>query len=120
MSADLLGFLGVLALVVIAIAFVALLIGAFRFAREAYRLTAALNERVTRLDTLADELSATLVDARETMAEARATLAPLRSSAEATEDIVRVPGEVVTRAARVLKGVGEGLADQATRLRRTD
>jgi ABC-type transporter Mla subunit MlaD len=120
MSSDLLSMLAVLALVVIAAAFVALLVVAFRFAQEAYRLTAALNQRMSRLDSLADELSETLADARETMAEARATLAPLRSSAEATEDFVRAPGEVVTRAARVLKGVGEGLADQATRLRRRE
>jgi ABC-type transporter Mla subunit MlaD len=119
-SADLLGLIGVLALVVIAVAFVALLVVLFRFAREAYRLVAALNERVSRLDSLSDELSATLADARETMADARATLAPLRSSAELTDEIVRAPGEVVTRAARVLKGVGEGLADQAGRLRRKD
>jgi ABC-type transporter Mla subunit MlaD len=119
-SADLLNLLGVLALVVLAAAFVALLVGALRFGREAHRLIAALNNRTSRLDALADELSETLADARETMAEARATLAPLRSSAEVTEEIVRAPGEVVTRAARVLKGVGEGLADQATRLRRRD
>jgi ABC-type transporter Mla subunit MlaD len=110
----------VVALVVIAGCFVALLIGALRFGRQAYDLIAALNARTARLDTLADELSETLAEARETMAEARATLAPLRSSAEVTEEIVRAPGEVVTRAARVLKGVGEGLADQATKLRRRD
>ena len=33
---------------------------------------AALNERVSRLDSLSDELSATLADARDTMADARA------------------------------------------------
>lgn len=110
----------VVALVVIAACFVGLLVGVLRFGREAYALIAALNDRMARLDLLADELSETLAEARETMAEARATLAPLRSSAEATEDIVRVPGEVVTRAARVLKGMGEGLADQATRLRRKE
>jgi ABC-type transporter Mla subunit MlaD len=119
-SADLVTIIGVVALVVLTVSFVALLVASLRFGREAYRLIVALNERVTRLDSLADELSSTLADARETMAEARATLAPLRSSAEATEDFVRAPGEVVTRAARVLKGVGEGLADQATRLRRKD
>jgi uncharacterized protein YoxC len=119
-AADVLGLIGVLALVVIAAAFVALLVVLFRVAREATRLLAALNERIGRLDSLSDEVSTTLADARETMAEVRATLAPVRSSAEVTEDLVRAPGEVVTRAAQVLKGVGEGLAGQAGRLRRRD
>jgi hypothetical protein len=55
----------------------------------------------------------TMSDARATMDDVRATLGPLRSSAEVTEDIVRAPGEAVTRAARLIRDVGEGLADRA-------
>jgi len=71
---------------------------------ELRALTAAVPERLDRLDDLADE--------------AEATMLVLRSSLQATEDVVRAPLDAVDRARRSLRGFGDSLSGQTEKVRR--
>ncbi|HLB44625.1 MAG TPA: hypothetical protein VJK49_04500 [Candidatus Limnocylindrales bacterium] len=69
------------------------------------RVSAELQPRVERLDSLLDE--------------ADASVQSLRATIEAAEDIVRGPAAAMDRARRTVSAAGQGIARGADRLRRT-
>lgn len=69
------------------------------------RVSAELQPRVERVDTLLDE--------------ADASLQSLRATIEAAEDIVRGPAAAVDRAKRTVSAATDGIVRGADRLRRT-
>ena len=134
--ADVVGAVATAALVVVALAVVLASIALFGLARDARRLTARAEQLLAVVDS---ELPPTLAQLRRLSAnleqfstelqprlrrvdrltdEAEATLAALRSSVEATQEVVRLPRTAVARVQRTIREVGEGLSDQAERVRR--
>ena len=136
MPADLVGAVATAALVVVALAVVLAAIAIFGLARDARRLTtraerllgtvdselpptlAQLRRLTANLEQLSTELQPRLRRVDRLTDEAEATLAALRSSVEATEEVVRLPRTAVARVQRTIREVGEGLSDQAERVRR--
>ena len=136
MPADLVGAVATAALVVVALAVVLAAIAIFGLGRDARRLTtraerllgtvdselpptlAQLRRLTANLEQLSTELQPRLRRVDRLTDEAEATLAALRSSVEATEEVVRLPRTAVARVQRTIREVGEGLSDQAERVRR--
>jgi uncharacterized protein YoxC len=125
------------AIVVIALAAVALVVGVLVLVRDLRRLSRAaertlglvetelpptirdLRSATANLERLTRELEPRLERVDALLDEAEATSLSLRATVEAAEDIVRGPAAAVDRTKRTVSAAGKGLARGADRIRRS-